>query len=34
MTGYRAPAAWGESWDNVNMIDTGIIDRFTSFLIE
>tara|TARA_B110000285_G_scaffold219409_1_gene269980 strand:- start:1335 stop:1508 length:174 start_codon:yes stop_codon:yes gene_type:complete len=34
MTGYPAPAAWGENWTNVNMVDTGPIDKFDSFLIE
>ena len=33
MTGYSAPAAWRESFDNINMVDTGSLDKFDSFMV-
>lgn len=34
MTGYSAPAAWRESFDNINMVDTGSLDKFDSFMVQ
>ena len=32
-TGYSAPATWLESSDNINMVDTGSLDKFDGFYV-